>query len=132
MPPLSARDRPPPRMASDGEADSGEFFGDSPQPALQLLVVGLSAGLDQLRISALLEEALGTVVLSAMDVGVGGGPQCRQGAHLRALEQQRPEYGLHRREYARQVSGKLGVGAARVGGHRDGRLVCARLSTEPA
>ncbi len=54
--------------ASDGEGDAGEFFGDGPEPSLQVLVVGLRAGFDQLRVAALLGETVGAVV--------SGGPCC--------------------------------------------------------
>ena len=44
---------------SDRKLDAGEFFGDGPEPTLQFLVVGLRAGLDDRRMTALLEEAVG-------------------------------------------------------------------------
>ena len=74
-------------VASDRIRDAGQFFGDLPQPVLQVLVMGLRTGGDQLRVATLLAQTVGAVVLAAFDVRVGGGSQGGQGAHRRVLKQ---------------------------------------------
>lgn len=70
--------------------------------------------------TALLAEPVRAVVLPALRGRIGGGTQCWQGAHLWALEKQRPEHGSDGPDKSRQVASQLGVGAARVSGDGDG------------
>src|ERR1700687_19745 len=69
--------RPYALAPSDRIGDAGQFLGNAPEPALQILVVRLRAGLNESGMTTLFTEAIGAVVLAAEDVGVGSGPQRR-------------------------------------------------------
>src|SRR5258708_29074942 len=72
----------------DGVGDAGEFFGDGPQSALDVPIVRLCTGSHELRVAAGFEKAAWAEVLAAEHLRVGGGPQRRESAHGRALEEQ--------------------------------------------
>ncbi len=67
------------------KADSGEVFGELPQTRSGLIVFGRIAWFDQYRFAAHFHEAVGAVVLPALNSGVGGCSDLRPRADLCGL-----------------------------------------------
>ena len=66
-------------LAERSEIDAGQFGRHVPQARRHDRVLGPFGGPDPLGVAALLTEPVGSVVLAALDVGVGGRSQRGQG-----------------------------------------------------